>query len=178
MNGQIGASRWERWTVDEIADGVARVLVARESPARSADALEDLRAPARAAAVAAGPAETHRRAMAAEDRTDAWLDEVGTYLEASRLARFVDRHRHGKPGLPGRRPLREGDVFYVEIPADPSFEGLGDGAAGPDRAAEPLGRYETAEVDVLDLTAAARQSAKVVYQRTVRVGSMPGERRG
>jgi len=64
------------------------------------------------------------------------------------------------------------------LPAAPRFETLAVGGAAPVLGRDQLGMYESADVDVWDVTAAARQSAKVAYQRVMAVGTGEEESRG
>jgi hypothetical protein len=97
-----------------------------------------------------------------------WSDERPSFMETDSLGRFL-KHRSGKPGLPHDRPLREGDVFLVAVNqrdlAQEPLSGAGRPAAGTD---EVLAAYESAGVDVFDVTAAARQSAKALHDAAIR----------
>lgn len=167
-----GAQLWERWTIDELFDQVARVLVCRSEPLPShTTIIEILRATADPGTPASdATAELLRSAVAeAEIRGgDAWSDEEWSFIGAVRLAGFLEK-RTGKPGLPRNRPLREGDVFLVvvdrgRLAADP----LSEAGRSVTAVAEALAAYEAAGLEVFDVTAAARQSAKVVSDAAIR----------
>jgi len=165
------AQLWERWTIDELFDEVARVLVCRAEPQPShATMVEALRAANETAPGSKPVAETLRAAVAeAEIRgREAWSDETWSFVDTRRLARFLKR-RAGKPGLPHNRPLREGDVFLVAVDrtrlgASP----LSDTSQGVREVGATLAAYEAAGIEVFDVTAAARQSAKILHDAAMR----------
>jgi hypothetical protein len=155
--------------VDEIADGHVRVLVAGSQKRQQ---VEQLRRSLTQAEVIDRAQERSRQlrdvAMSLEQHQEAWSDEVEFYVEQGVLVSFLSQRRRGKPGLPGERPLREGDVFYVEIPAAvqwrPSRELIG---ISPGLVREVLQGLLESGVEVWDLTAAARQASKVEYHRAL-----------
>jgi hypothetical protein len=169
------AQLWERWTIDELFDEVARVLVCRAEPLPShATMIETLRATEEQAAPdAADLAGTLRAAVAeAEIRGgEAWSDEAWSFVEVRRLARFLKR-RAGKPGLPHNRPLREGDVFLVVVDRKRlATDSLSDAGRSAREVGEALAAYEAAGIEVFDVTAAARQSAKVLHDAALRAAA-------
>ncbi len=164
--------RWERWTVDEMLDGRVRLLVCE-----ARDAAHSLAA----GPVRGGPAPPEGRegedapaiAMAVElAPTEAtWTDEVAIVVDEAELASFL-RHRSARGGLPGGRPIREGDVFWVFVPADTAV-----GLASPPSAVagnEAIRAYAESAPVVLDVTAAARQAVKHIVHRAGRTTG-PGE---
>lgn len=173
-------SDWERWTIDEKTDGHVRVLVAQT---QSRQQVERLRQSMQRSDPTGREAERTARlrvvAMALEQDDEAWSDEVEFFFEESALEEFLNRRRRGKPGLPGARPLREGDVFYVEIPAEvqwrPSSEEV---QSTPGVAREMLSSFMASGVEVWDLTAAARQASKLDYHRALEAPAPEDKPRG
>jgi hypothetical protein len=164
--------RWERWTIDEIDEGRARVLISISlRPAQAERLAED-------SAGVGRPVERKRAVRAAvmdvelAPRTEMWSDERDVYLPLVELEALL-RRRGGKPGLPGGRPLREGDVFWVVL-YQPVGAAMSD--ARSEQAVDVIRQYIEAGADVLDVTAAARQAAKTWYQQAIRVAgpSEPG----
>jgi hypothetical protein len=159
------AGRWERWTIDEVADERVRLLIceAREGVAsEGAELLAEL-APG---AEPDGEAVT-QRAMAVElaPTRDRWTDEAAVVVDEAATSAFL-RRRMSRGVLPGPRPLREGDVFWVFVPAGaPRPEAL-------DPAALPAA-YDDAGSAVLDLTPAARQAVKLAYRQADRAAGPP-----
>jgi hypothetical protein len=165
---------WERWTVDEITDGRVRLLVAAARRTRSLQRLPrglDQRR-SRGGGLDARDADWLRStALELElPRKDViWAEEVETFCQLTALQDFVDAQRQGKPGLPAVRPVREGDVYYVEIPSDlGSVRSISAGDVTRGVGLELLSTYEQRGVQVWDMTAAARQSSKLVYARAIR----------
>lgn len=161
-------SRWERWTIDEIGEGVARVLVSTarqpsQAAALSEDFLPDTSSSQRRRALRA-------RVMNLElgPPAEMWSDERDVYLPIDQLTSFV-RRRGGKPGLPGQRPLREGDVFWV-VAYQSAERSVAQARTVPE-ARELISQYIQADADVFDVTAAARQAAKTWYQSAVQRAS-------
>jgi hypothetical protein len=159
---------WERWTIDEVADGMVRVLVAE---ARDAAGIQPLMALTAAEPPTAAPSGVRRAAlrdaaMRIELRPprEAWGREVDGYVPAAALYAFL-RARNRKHGLPRTRPIREGDTFWVSM-ADRAGLDLGASGGGTPfaRRVEALGR---AGAEVWDVTGAARASVKQAYQAIV-----------
>ena len=173
-------SSWERWTIDEKTDGQVRVLVAQTQRRQR---VEQLRQSVKQAEPAGREAERTARlrdvAMSLEQEPEGWSDEVEFFFEQTPLEEFLNRRRRGKPGLPGARPLREGDVFYVEIPPEvewrPSSEEL---QSMPGLAREMLSSFIASGVEAWDLTAAARQSSKRDYHRALEAPAPEDKPRG
>lgn len=152
--GDLNAA-WQRWTVDELLEGRARVLVslarhALESTAAEAhDLARDVareRGRLRAAVVSAetsGPREL-------------WGPELATYVNVRTLERLLQR-RTDTPALPDARPLREGDVFWIVQPVDGAL-------LSPAALLRDAGEL----VEVWDVTAAARQASKRSYDQALR----------
>jgi len=167
---QSPAPLWERWTIDEIDEEFARVLISR---AGNASRLRDM---AGQVATESSPASSSRRmssvlrdeAMRGElnPRTEQWSEEALGYGHLTLLQTFV-RSRGGKPGLPTNRPLREGDVFWVMV-AD--WPGPVEPPADMSRAdlESHIAALKEATADVWDVTAAARQAAKRSYHEVLR----------
>lgn len=162
-------SDWERWTIDERTDGQVRVLVAQTQRRQLVEQLRQ--SVKRAEPTGRGAPRTARLrdvAMALEQDAEAWSDEVVFFFEESALGEFLNRQRRGKPGLPDSRPLREGDVFYIEIASEvrwrPSSEQV---RSAPGLAREMLSSFLASGVEVWDLTAAARQATKLDYHRAL-----------
>lgn len=147
-----GTSAWERWTIDEIDEDVARVLVAQATDAL-ADAIGAVEQ-----GVTAGDGAALRTAVAAVEMSalsqqpEPWSEETQRFYEVEALRAFLKR-RDRSAGLPADRDLREGDVFYVQ-------------ASVAKRSA--LADYDVETTRVLDVTAAARQRAKRAYDALVR----------
>lgn len=159
------ASTWQRWTIDEIDGGVARLAIA-ESPY----GLD----PAAAEAYYTGaPVGEFRQAIVEAEIAPPehiWGDELPVYAREDDLQRFLHRRRKAR-GLPDPRPLREGDVFWVLLPPD-TDEAL----LAQLTPAEAMARADELNVAVWDVTAAARQAAKVTYESAVRVAGNEGRR--
>jgi hypothetical protein len=157
--GRLTAS-WQRWTIDEIDAGLARVALAESqyplesNVAEAYDSGEDLDALREAVfRVENSPPE------------DIWGDEEAAYLAVDALDSFL-RRRADIKALPDPRPLREGDVFWIVLPVEREDEarlGLS--------AADILDRAEQLGPQVWDVTAAARQAAKRTYDDAVRAAT-------
>ena len=155
---QIG-SHWQRWTIDELDEGSARVLVA--------DALQPLESTV-AEAFDGGTAESIRSAvLTVEDApsADLWAEERAVQLTVAALEPFV-KLRQATPGLPDPRPLREGDVFWVVLPTTDERSSLRD--LTPEQI---LASADQLALHLSDITAAARQSAKLADDAVVRAAS-------
>jgi hypothetical protein len=157
--------RLERWTIDELLDGRVRLLTSialRSDATKPAWRLPAMLSPGQAASPApeaSAVAMEHELAPALQ----AWTEETAVVVDEAELADFL-AGRLERGGLPGTRPLREGDVFWVFVPA-----------AAERRlvvtSASDIGEYREAGAVVLDLTAAARQAAKVRSRRAEAAGS-------
>lgn len=163
---------WERWTIDEVDEGVVRVLVSRSLvPDELRTISEEVLTPAggRRSGRATRTA-LHQQAMRVEldSSEQRWSRERAIFV-AQPILEDLLRARGGKPGLPTNRPLREGDVFWILLPAGPGM------ALPPDRGgtlvdgAARVAEYRALKADVWDVTAAARQAAKRNYHHAVRV---------
>lgn len=153
-------SQWQRWTIDDLADGFARVLVA--------DATQPLESSlAEALDSGAAPDVVQEAVTKVEDAPpdDLWTEERPAHLPLELLEPFL-RLRAPVPGLPDPRPLREGDVFWVVLPTTDLESTLADLTP-----AQVVASAEQLEVQVSDLTAAARQRAKVANEAALRAGS-------
>lgn len=163
---------WERWTIDEIDEGAARVLISRAGNTRQIRGLADHVMTERATA-----SERPTRRLADVLRAEAmrieldpaaqqWSEESISFGTVPPLQAFL-RSRGGKPGLPTNRPLREGDVFWVLVAVWPgATEPPGDLTATELEA--HMAALQAAGVDVWDVTAAARQAAKRSYHEVMR----------
>jgi hypothetical protein len=159
MSEQATSVTWQRWTIDEIDEGVARVAVAHSEYGLDPDVAE-------ARELGYEPDRLRHAVFEAEDAPPEhlWSDEEAVFLPVDTLDRLL-RRRSRIHGLPRRRQLREGDVFWMVAPTP---------ADGP---TVPLPRPEELPavaaklgVEVWDVTAAARQAAKRGYHRAVRAG--------
>ena len=170
---------WERWTIDEITDGICRLAVARPITGMGLAALdadmesgttEEDGAPQNLADRRRLAQDVRRAAMALElaPAAETWSPETAAHIDAETLGRFLARRR-GKPGLPTTRPLREGDVFIVRVTAG-GVSPLSDGSDNADGAAAALAEYSQSGAEVWDVTAAARQSVKRAYHAAIRAG--------
>lgn len=152
--GDLNA-RWQRWTIDELFEGRARVLVslARQPLESTAAEARDL-----AGDQARAGARLRQAVVRAETTSpaDLWGPEVVTYVNTRTLERFL-RRRTEIPALPDARDLREGDVFWIVQFAE-----------GPVLSPSALLRGAQRDVEAWDVTAAARQAAKVTYDEAVR----------
>ncbi len=153
-------SRWQRWTIDDLAEGFARVLVADASQPLESSVAEALD-------VGAAPDVVQEALIQVEDAPpdDLWTEERPAYLPLELLEPFL-RLRAPVSGLPDPRPLREGDVFWLVLPTTDSESTLADLTP-----AQVVASAEQLEVQVSDITAAARQRAKVAYEAALRAGS-------
>jgi hypothetical protein len=168
--------RWERWTLDEILDSRVRLLTceARESIVAEVIALAPQLAGLEEAGPDNGEVATAATAIELKPTQETWTDEIGVIVDEAELTLLL-RRRISRGGLPGQRPLREGDVFWVLVPfgTDASWaptSGLVMRAPGHwvSRAQTPtevIHAYAEAGAVVLDLTAAARQAIKHIYHR-------------
>lgn len=153
-------SHWQRWTIEEVAEELARLLVAgAQEPLASvlAGTLETVASPE-----ATQAAVTQVEAVSPDEL---WTDEEAAFLSVELLEPFV-RLRSPVPGLPNPRPIREGDVFWVVLPItdlESTFVGL--------TPAQVVASADQLNVRVWDITAAARQRAKVASEAALRAGS-------
>lgn len=166
------SATWERWTIDEIDEDVARVLIASAADREWIRSTSEQILAETTSAMAEGTSladAVREQAMDAELEvaSDIWTDEVAAFASLAPLGKFLNR-RQGKPGLPTSRPLREGDVFWVVAPtlAQASMSELE--TVPLRRFAERIAELVEADADVWDVTAAARQAVKASYSRTVR----------
>jgi hypothetical protein len=148
--GETGGT-WQRWTIDELYESKARLLVSEPRDPREAAAVTDAVGSILTDDGRGRAAALRQTAMDVELAADRWGDERTHVVDRLGLEALL-KARAGKPGLPGPRPLREGDVFWVF-------------AVGGDQV-DP-GALVRDRVVVLDVTAAARQVAKRTYAEAV-----------
>lgn len=153
--------QWERWTIDEIFDDRVRLLICEAQEATRMAAGYQLAAERGAAADAtrdeAPPIADTAMAIELAPTIESWTDEQAVFVDRSDLELFL-RRRSRAGVLPGRRPVREGDVFWILSRVSLSRLWV-------DERGSALGAYRHADPLVLDLTAAARQASKRVYHR-------------
>lgn len=159
MNGSDRAT-WQRWTIDEIDLGVARLAVAEAFYPLESTVAE-------AEATNAATDQLRELVATVEDAPpdDLWADEKPVFLPVDELRSLLKR-RDEIRGLPDDRPLREGDVFWIVLPATLEEDAR--------RGMTPRGVVRDAaelEIQVWDVTAAARQAAKRTYDAAVRAAS-------
>lgn len=159
MAGEI-AGTWQRWTIDEIDAGLARVAVAESAYPLESGAAEALYTQQSADEVRAAVFKVEN---APPD--DIWSDERAEYMQVDDLREFLKRRSEIR-ALPDPRPLREGDVFWIVLAPDLAEESRsGLTTQGLVDAAHDL------EPQVWDVTAAARQAAKRTYDDAVRAAT-------
>ncbi len=153
------SATWQRWTIDEIDLGIVRLAVAEAHVPLESSVAE-------AEATQARPSEIRERVFEVEDAEPdvLWGDERVAFMTVDELEPFLKRRAQIR-GLPGNRPLREGDVFWVVRPQPQAAE------AEPRTTVQALARTEMEDVQVWDVTAAARQVAKRTYDRAVRAAA-------
>ena len=158
--GDGGVSTWQRWTIDEIDLGVARLAVAQSRHPLESTVAE-------AEATNADADVLRKLVVEVEDTSpdDLWADEQPIFMPVDELREFLKR-RDGIRGLPDERPLREGDVFWVVL--SPAVEARALGDLTPRRV---MVEAEQLDVQVWDVTAAARQAAKRTYDDALRAAS-------
>jgi hypothetical protein len=171
----------ERWTVDEVGDGVIRILAARSV---NPDEVGPLAARSRAATAPALAEESGAEIMAIElgtgrqpeandesagaERADAessWTEEQDSVLDAPAVAAFVAQFREQVPGAVAR-PLRETDVFWVVAP-DVPVRALSDAGVRRSETELVLAGYRAVTPVVHDMTAPARQASKVLQHDAI-----------
>ena len=161
--GEI-AGTWQRWTIDEIDAGLARVAVAdSEYPLESgaAEAMDTKQ-----------PVDKVRAAVFKVENAppdDVWGDEQPVYMPVEELREFLKRRAEIR-ALPDPRPLREGDVFWIVQSPD-----LDENARRGLTAAKIMDRADKLQPQVWDVTAAARQAAKRTYDDAVRAATDEAE---
>jgi hypothetical protein len=158
----VPGSHWQRWTIDELEEGAARVLIA--------DAMQPLESTV-AEAFDSGVAQAIQSAVLTVENvppTDLWGEERAVFLPLEALEPFV-KLRQTTAGLPDPRPLREGDVFWVVLPTTDHESSLRDLTS-----AEVLASADQLGLHLADITAAARQTAKVGDDAVVRAASDKG----
>jgi len=143
----------ERWTIDELAEWTVTLLRSVYRGEIDATDTDDLR----------------REVVISRERdltSEVWSEEDDFVLDRQALARFigdaVDRTHASE--LPGPRELREGDVYWIAS-EEPVFEPQG--TIGPEDTKQFLAAYRDRSVQVWDVTAAARQAAKVTYFQAI-----------
>jgi hypothetical protein len=170
---------WERWTIDEVDADVVRVLVSQaRDPVRLQEISDSIVRPGEAE-ISAGVLRDrlHRASMAVElASTEAqWTDEGSMFVTAPIIEAFL-REREGKPGLPTNRPLREGDVFWIILTSGPSLEPPPERGTSLAAGAVRVAEYRDRHGDVWDVTAAARQAAKLDAHRASEIAELPDDR--
>lgn len=156
----MDGSHWQRWTIEEVAEELARLLVAGAQEPLASVLAGTLETVARPEAIQAQVTEVE-----AISPDKLWTAEEAVYLSVELLEPFV-RLRSPIPGLPHPRPIREGDVFWVVLPItdlESSLVGL--------TPAQVVAGADQLDVRVWDITAAARQRAKVASEAALRAGS-------
>ena len=147
---------WERWTIDEMLDGRVRLLVSEARGAAAQAAVRALGVTLQNGRGVSVAEVIHALAMDQELALpeSTWSTEEAMFVDAEELAALLRRRvrRH----LPGSRPLREGDVFWVLIPGCDTH--APHALARLTSSVEP---YISTRPIVLDLTVAARQASKV-----------------
>ena len=165
MPAHAGAARliWERWTIDEILDDIVRLAACRARDTRPIEALRSATEFGKTGETDVDEVarEVRRQTMDGELRALVrWGDEVAWHVPRAALGRFLER-RDGKPGLPGVRPLREGDVFWIVVGRDRGRTVQDVGVRANVAQTEDLfAPFVEAGADVWDVTAAARQVVK------------------
>ena len=107
----------ERWAVDELAELTATVLVAEGVPSVSLVAFAQAIAHQGELNASEVGSVSGVVSRAEEADSDAWLEEVPYVLPVADLDDlFSDRWQGLASG--GRRPLQEGDVFWVVLPRE------------------------------------------------------------
>lgn len=172
---EAAQSAWERWTIDEVDEGIVRVLVSQANdPTELREIVERITGEAeQPPPVRVLRDRLHRAAMAVElaPTEDQWSEEGSMFVMASILEPFL-REREGKPGLPTNRPLREGDVFWILLPGFPLAVPPARGASLA-AGAERVVTFQQRHGDVWDVTAAARQATKHDYHRALELSEEP-----
>lgn len=143
----------ERWTIDELAESTVTLLRSVYRGEIDATDTDDLR----------------REVVISRERdltSEVWSEEDDFVLDRQALARFigdaVDRTHASE--LPGARELREADVYWIASEQS-VFEPQG--TIGPEDTTRFLVAYDNPAVKVWDVTAAARQAAKVTYFQAI-----------
>lgn len=153
----------ERWTIDELTESTATLL--RSEYRQPVELIE---------------AEDARAAVMGRElelSSEVWSDEMDYVLSRRELANFVSDpdERGRRPELPQRHGLREGDVYWIlseEAVSPPPQSDV-----HPGRTEKFLNYYQERRVWVWDVTAAARQGAKVTYSQAI-LRAQDRERRG
>lgn len=156
----MDGAHWQRWTIEEVAEELARMLVAGAEEPRASEL-------ARTLDTDASPEATQEAVTRVEEHApdELWTEEEQAYLSIELLEPFV-RLRSPVPGLPDPRPIREGDVFWVVLPTtdlESTLVGL--------TPAQVVASADQLDIRVWDITAAARQRAKVASEAALRAGS-------
>lgn len=175
----------ERWTIDEIGDGIVRVLAARSV---APDAVAPLATESRAITPTAlgeasrdvvmaielgtpsptvdGAAEDATGGVAEQaDSASIWTEEQDSVLDVTTVADFLSEFGELTPAV--ARPLREADVFWV-VATDAPARPLSEGPVRRSETAAVLDAYRAVQPVVHDMTAPARQASKVLYHDTFR----------
>lgn len=143
----------ERWTLDELTETAVTLLRSRYGREVDARAAGDLPAVVMSAELS----------VTSED----WSPEVDSVLHKEELARFIDdviRRSSALGQLRERRSLREGDVYWaIFAERPPPLERI-----GPDDTEAFLEACVRLGLGMGDVTAAARQAAKVIYDGALR----------
>jgi hypothetical protein len=161
--------------VDEIGDDDVRVLRGALRGGSPAPAAVERSVPTRPRGTRE-PAAARRHTTAGATRrlvmrveaapVAAWTPESEAMTDRTRLTAFLvgGALRTGRPGLPARDELREGDVFWVILPR---AKGARLWRTSRDLAADEMARLlealERSGAEVWDVTAAARQVMKRLF---------------
>lgn len=143
----------ERWTIDELTETTVTLLRSRYGPQVDAQAAGDLPAVVMFAELT----------VTSED----WSLEVDSILHKEELARFIEdviRRSSALGRLRDRRSLREGDVYWAVFAKRPPPPDR----IGPDDTEAFLKTCASLDPVMGDVTAAARQAAKVIYDGALR----------
>jgi hypothetical protein len=151
----------ERWTIDELMESTATLLRAQYREQVDMGEGGDLGQVVMAAEL--------------EVPADGWTEEFDSLLERADLTAFVNEAIGGSRlgGFREARSLREGDVYWITLDQEPPSLSL---RVRPRDTGHFLAVYRRGRVQVGDVTAAARQAAKVFYSRAME--GVPKKRRG
>lgn len=146
----------ERWTIDELTESTATLL--RSVYRGEIDATDT---------------GNLREVVSSRERdltSEVWSEEDDFVLDRQVLERFIYDAVGSSDArdLPRPRELREGDVYWIrsEEPVPPPQDTIGPDI-GPDDTKQFLAAYRDRSVQVWDVTAAARQAAKVTYFQAI-----------
>lgn len=152
----------KRWTIDELTESTATVLRSQYSRSFDIPAPQDVRKAV--------------ENLESELTTESWSEEEDFVLSRDRLADFIREavNRSRPHELPEARDLRDGDVYWI---ISPQSVPVPQGPATPDGTDQFLAGYREPLCTVWDVTAAARQAAKVTYFQAIERTREKQERR-